>query len=69
MAGYSPAANRLLLAELRKQTRGAPAAPGRWHGGRRRAAAPVSAEVADEFERQTESVARLMAAAGFGAKR
>jgi hypothetical protein len=66
------AANRLLLAVLRKQPRPAKpgAAPGaRWHGGRRRTAPPVTPEVAQEFERQTETVERLMAAAGFGRPR
>lgn len=65
------AANRLLLTVLRKQSlpataRAAGRGGGRWHGGRRRASAPVTAEVAEEFERQTASVERLMAAAGFG---
>jgi hypothetical protein len=59
------AANRLLLAVLRKQTRAAPKA--RWHAGRRRPAAPpMSPAMQAQRDRETETMWRLMKAAGFG---
>lgn len=55
----------LLRHVLRNQLQ--PARPsGAWHGGRRRPASPVSPAMVEQAERQTATMWRLAAAAGFG---